>query len=181
MKFKIGEYLVRTWQYSDSDTLVKYADNPDIAANLRDMFPNPYTRADAESYLRTVVGKTPPTAFAIANETEAIGNIGLNIGKDVHRFTAELWYWLAEPLWGQGIATLAVAAISDYGFHQLGLIRIYTAPFATNAASIRVLEKAGFKYEGRLHASAVKNDAILDHRCLLCADRRRAGRGGAVC
>jgi RimJ/RimL family protein N-acetyltransferase len=162
MKIEIGKYLIRTWEFSDSTALAKYANNPKIAANLRDLFPHPYTQADAESYLDNVVGKTPPTAFAIANKTEAIGGISLNIGQDVHCFTAELGYWLAEPFWGQGIATLAVIVITDYGFNKLGLNRVYAEPYVTNGASIRVLEKAGFEYEGRLRANVIKHKKVLD-------------------
>ena len=162
MNLEIGSFVLRTWEQSDSDSLVKYANNSKIAANGRDAFPHPYTHADAESYIGSLVGKTPPTTFAIANELEAIGSIGLIIGQDVNRFTAELGYWLAEPFWSQGITTAAVVAITNYGFDQLGLLRIYAIPFATNTASIRVLEKAGFKYEGRLRANAIKYEKILD-------------------
>ena len=44
----------------------------------------------------------------------------------------------------------------------MGLNRIYAVPYVSNAASIRVLEKTGFSYEGRLRASVVKNGRILD-------------------
>ena len=45
----------------------------------------------------------PTTSFAIATETEAIGGIGVSISKDVHRFTAELGYWLGrQKCWGKG-------------------------------------------------------------------------------
>ena len=89
----------------------------------------------------------PVTVFAIANQLEAIGSIGLVIGKDVHRFTAEVGYWLAEPFWGKGIMTRALNILTEYGIQALGLNRIFAEPYTTNPASARVLEKAGFHCE----------------------------------
>ena len=104
----------------------------------------------------------PKTVFAIANEVEAIGSIGLMVGKDVHRFTAELGYWLAEPFWGKGVMTEAVKRITEYAFRCFGLKRVYAEPYTSNRASARVLEKAGFKYEGLLRASAFKDGRLVD-------------------
>jgi ribosomal-protein-alanine N-acetyltransferase len=100
--------------------------------------------------------------FAIATGTEAVGSIGLMLGQDVHRYTAELGYWLAEPYWGRGIVTLAVLAMVEYAFGELGLHRVHAEPYAPNLASARVLEKAGFRLEGRMRASAFKDGRIVD-------------------
>jgi ribosomal-protein-alanine N-acetyltransferase len=93
---------------------------------------------------------------------EAIGCIGLQIGRDVHRKTAELGFWLGEPFWGRGIMTEAVAELTRWAFGAFELERIYAEPFATNRASARVLEKAGFACEGRLKASIYKDNQRLD-------------------
>jgi RimJ/RimL family protein N-acetyltransferase len=73
--------------------------------NLRDEFPHPYTVGDAEKFIAHVVTLKPKTIFAIATEDEAIGSMGIIPGVDVHRFTAEMGYWLGEPFWGRGIMT----------------------------------------------------------------------------
>jgi len=86
------------------------------------------------------------------NQLEAIGSIGLMPGKDVHRFTAEIGYWLAEPFWGKGIMTQAVKVLTAYGIHDFGLHRIFAEPYVTNSASARVLEKSGFTCEGILRS-----------------------------
>ncbi len=88
--------------------VAKYANNRNIWLNLRDGFPHPYSIDDANKFIANALAKKPETSFAIASHKEAIGSIGLTIGKDVHRYTAELGYWLAEPFWGQGIMTEAV-------------------------------------------------------------------------
>lgn len=158
----IGKYIIRDWKLSDAPSLTKYANNKNVWLNLRDAFPHPYTLKNAEKFLSHVITVSPKTFFAIATQTEAIGSIGLTVGKDVHRFTAELGYWLAEPFWGQGIATLAVISITAFAIQELNLHRVYAEPYATNRASIQVLEKAGFVYEGRLRANAFKDGQVLD-------------------
>ena len=100
--------------------------------------------------------------FAISSDSEIIGGIGFNQKSDVFSKSAEIGYWVAEPFWGQGIATEALTAIISYAFSKFDLIRIYAAPFESNPASSRVLEKAGFQYEGRLRKSVVKNGIVMD-------------------
>ena len=162
MRYCFGEYVVRDWQNDDASSLARYANNRKIWSNLRDAFPNPYAREDAALYILRALQKEPRTAFAIASKSEAIGSIGLMPRQDVHRFTAELGYWLAEPFWGKGIMTQAVKALSEYAFNELGFCRIYAEPYTTNPASARVLEKSGFVLEAILRANAVKDGRVLD-------------------
>ena len=93
---------------------------------------------------------------------KVIGSIGVFRKDNVHRLTAELGYYISEPYWGKGITTKAVQLICDYVFANTDIIRIFAEPYATNIASCRVLEKAGFQYEGTLRQNAVKNGQILD-------------------
>ena len=91
-----------------------------------------------------------------------IGSIGAFRQGNIHRRTAELGYYLAEDNWGKGIMTQAVKQICNYVFDKSDVIRIYAEPFAYNTASCRVLEKAGFQYEGTLRNNAVKNGRVVD-------------------
>lgn len=136
--------------------------------NLRDAFPHPYSLQDAETFLSRVIDAIPRTIFAIATETQAIGSIGLMPGKDVHRFTAEIGYWLAEPFWGNGIMTQAVKSLTAYALLELKLHRIFAEPYTTNPASARVLEKAGFIREGLLRSNVFKDGKILDQFLYSC-------------
>lgn len=101
-------------------------------------------------------------AFAIAVANIAIGSIGIFRQSNIHRQTAELGYYVAEEYWGKGIMTEAVRQICEYVFSESDIIRIYAEPFAYNTASCRVLEKAGFQYEGTLRSNAVKNGKVID-------------------
>ncbi len=162
MHQEIGNYIIRDWQMEDAPSISKYANNRKIWQNLRDGFPNPYSIHDAEVFITRVNEANPRTVFAIATESEAIGSIGLMLGKDVHRFTAEIGYWLAEPFWSKGIMTHAVRFLAHWAFCELKLHRISAAPYATNPASHSVLVKAGFTREGILRSSVFKDGKILD-------------------
>ncbi len=162
MLLDIGQYKIRDWQKSDAPSIAKYANNRKIWKNLRDGFPHPYNLSDAESFLSLVQLQEPKSYFAIASNEEAFGGIGLGIGSDVHRFTAELGFWLAEPFWNKGVMTESVLRFTEYAFEKFKLHRIYAEPYATNPASVRVLEKAGFFLEGTLRANVYKNGRVLD-------------------
>ena len=101
-------------------------------------------------------------AFAVTVEDRAIGSIGAFRQQNIHRQTAEMGYYIAEAYWGRGIMTEAVRQTCAYVFAQSDIMRIYAEPFAYNTASCRVLEKAGFQYEGTLQNNAVKNGKVLD-------------------
>jgi RimJ/RimL family protein N-acetyltransferase len=56
----------------------------------------------------------------------------------------------------------AVAAFMDFCFDNFSLRRIYAEAYANNPASARVLEKAGFVFEGRLKNNVIKDGKLLD-------------------
>ncbi|HVP53527.1 MAG TPA: GNAT family protein [Candidatus Eisenbacteria bacterium] len=162
MLLDLGDVKVRSWRKADLKALVRHANNPKIAANLRDQFPHPYTRRDALDFLDYAHSQEPECSFAIEYDGEAAGGVGFLLGRDIARMSAEMGYWLSEEYWGRGIATRVVAAMSDWAFEYYNLTRVFAMAFAHNAASIRVLEKAGFEREGLMRRSAIKNGVILD-------------------
>ena len=104
----------------------------------------------------------PETGFAITIGQEAVGGIGFNQQRDIERVSAEIGYWLGESLWGRGIATEALAAVTQYAIEHHKLTRVFAVTFVSNPASCRVLEKAGYVLEGRLRRSAVKDGVVID-------------------
>ena len=162
MELKCGPCTIRSWRHGDEVTLPLHANNRRIWINLRDRFPHPYTRADAEQWIRHITVKTPETNFAIDVDGEAVGGIALVLQDDVDRCSAEVGYWLSEQYWGRGIVTAALKAITDYAFKHLELTRVFAVPFAHNTASARVLEKAGYRREARMRRSAIKDGVVLD-------------------
>src|SRR5688572_4856785 len=108
--------VIRPFQPDDRDAIVRHANNWNVARNLRDRFPHPYTVADAEAWLACAPTQSPATNFAIATAEELIGGISIELQTDVFRRGAELGYWLGESYWGRGIATAAVRAFTPYAF-----------------------------------------------------------------
>lgn len=160
LSIRIPGALLRPWQTDDAPLLARYADNPRIAAGMRDGFPSPYTCEDARCF---ITGATSPGArllLAIVVRGEPAGGIGITPLEDVYRGTAELGYWLAEPFWGRGIVTDAVRALVPVIFDQPGIIRIQAGVFSTNPASMRVLEKCGFVREA-VHRNAITKHGIV--------------------
>ena len=153
---------LRAWKASDAASLARHANNANIARQLRDRFPHPYTIADARQFIQSVAGARPTMLFAMVVEGEAVGGIGFYPGADVERFSAEIGYWLAEPYWGRGITVEAIALVSKYAFDVCNMLRLFALPFADNAQSIRALEKAGYTREATMRASSVKNGQIRD-------------------
>jgi RimJ/RimL family protein N-acetyltransferase len=162
MLLTLNSCAIRSWRADDAAGIVQYANNYKIWANLRDAFPHPYTAQHARDFIRSVRNRTPETTFAIAVDDQAVGSIGFVLHSDVERVSAEIGYWLAEPFWGRGIVTDALIATTKYAIDTHALTRIYAVPFASNAASCRVLEKAGYVLEARLRRSAIKSGAITD-------------------
>ena len=155
---------IRKWALSDAGALAAALSNKKILDNLRDGLPYPYTQQDAREYISAMLAadEDETFAFAVTADGKVIGSIGAFRQGNIHRQTAELGYYIAEEYWGQGIMTEAVRQLCEHVFAHTDILRIYAEPFAHNRASCRVLEKAGFQYEGTLRCNAVKKGAVLD-------------------
>lgn len=164
-------FSLRPFTITDLDSLVKYANNPTIANNLTDKFPYPYTKENGKMFIEFATKNIPTNIFAIDINGEVCGGIGIHPQEDVHRKNAELGYWLAEPFWGNGIITKAIIQIVEYGFIHFDITRIFARPYGTNVASQRVLEKAGFIFEGRFEKTLFKNGEFKDE--LIYAVRKK--------
>lgn len=149
------EFVLRAWRREDIPVIARYANNPHVAENLRDVFPFPYTEADAAAYILDCMatGENGSLKRAIDIDGEAVGSITVTSGADVYRKSAEVGYWLAEPFWGQGIMSEAIR-ISEEAFRRFDLVRLYAEPFATNTGSRRALETTGS------HKDTFKNNRL---------------------
>lgn len=155
---------IREWKLSDAKDLAAALSNRKIQDHLRDGLPYPYMEQDGVDYISHVLSadRNETFAFAITIDGKVIGSISVFRQGNIHRQTAELGYYIAEEYWGRGIMTEAVKQICGYVFDKSDILRIYAEPFAYHTASCRVLEKAGFQYEGTLRSNAVKNGKIID-------------------
>ena len=155
---------IRKWKLTDAKDLAVALSNKKIQDNLRDGLPYPYSEQDGIDFISSMLSANEDEtfAFAITVDDKVIGSIGVFRQQNIHRQTAEMGYYIAEEHWGKGIMTDAVKQICEYVFKNSDILRIYAEPFAYNTGSCRVLEKAGFQYEGTLRNNAVKNGKVID-------------------
>ena len=168
--------VFRNWRSRDVEALCRHANNRNIWLNLLDRFPHPYTRRDAERWIDlNNATLSPPVNFAIELDGEAIGGVGMDRRQDVHRGTAEIGYWVAEPFWGRGIATAAARFIADYAFRAYPLVRL-------EAAGVRVEPRLGARagegrlprWRARLRQAVTKDGRVGDRAAVRPLPGRRA-------
>ena len=162
MEFPAGKYTIRSWQTGDEGALARNLSNLNVTRNLAIRVPSSYSVDHAKAWVDLCALEADPVNFAVADGGEVIGGIGLTLQRGSRRRSAEIGFWIAEDRWGQGVATAAVQATSDFAFRQFDLLRLYAYVFDGNQASVRVLEKAGYAYEGRLASSIVKDERVID-------------------
>lgn len=164
------EFILRPWKASDINSLIKYANNWNIAKNLTNQFPHPYTIQDGKAFIEYATKDEPIHIFAIEVNQEAVGGIGIHPQSDIFIKNAEIGYWLGEPFWGHGIVSKAIKQIIQFGFSTFDIERIFARPYGTNFASQKILEKNNFLLEGRYNNILYKNGEYLDE--LIYAIRR---------
>ncbi|QBZ61274.1 hypothetical protein PoMZ_08222 [Pyricularia oryzae] len=151
---------IRHYCDEDIDSLSRAANNPQIAKWMRNTFPSPYTTEDARKWISELAS---PYDFVICTPdgSTLMGGVGLKKRSDIHHRTMEIGYWVGEEHWGKGIASEVVKAFAEWAFAEYdSLLRLEGEVFEGNAGSCRVLEKAGFKLEGK-HEMAVEKDGVI--------------------
>ncbi len=125
----------------DVPDLVRLADNRKIFEMLARL-PHPYTRADGIAFVEIMAQRADERPYAITMKGEFLGIVGFSYAEGE---PPELGYWLGEPYWGMGIMSEAVKALIEAAFATHAYPRIKSRALASNAGSLNVLEKAGFK------------------------------------
>jgi RimJ/RimL family protein N-acetyltransferase len=154
---------IRSWRISDVNDLSELANNRNIWNNVRDYFPHPYTRKDAEEWISLQLKKERLTNFAVEYNGRLCGGISFIPKDDIYRCSAEIGYWIGEPYWGKGIATEAVRQVMAFiQLNHPAIIRVYAEVFAWNEGSEKVLQKNGFYRESIRRHAVIKNDRVGD-------------------
>lgn len=162
MELPLRRCTIRSWRPGDAGELASAANDRSIWINLRDRFPFPYTVADADTFIASASAALPETNFAITVDGHVAGAMGLVIGDDIYRASAEVGYWLGAAWRGRGIGTEALQGFSAWAFDSLPLVRLHAAVFVWNPPSARILEKAGFTRESTARQAAIKDGMIVD-------------------
>jgi len=153
---------LRSWKTEDKPALIRNANNRKIWRNLTEIFPHPYTEADAEYWLSFANQATASIHLAIELDGEAVGGIGVIAGEGIACHTGHFGYWLGEAHWGKGVATAAARAMVAHAFSRSQFARLEAPVFEWNPPSMRVLEKVGFVREGVLKRNVFKDGQLVD-------------------
>lgn len=149
---------------ADRPSLVQHLNVTDEFSRHMATMPHPYTDLHAEQWLTMISTRSLRVShtrtWAVRQNGQLVGAIGfrdMSVGE-----RAEVGYWIAKPLWGRGLMSGIVRALSDFAFSHYDLRRIYAGAFTINPASCRVLEKAGFTREGVRRQHFFRNGEAFD-------------------
>jgi RimJ/RimL family protein N-acetyltransferase len=140
----------RRWRESDVPVFMALLDSPRVWMHLPETPPERLTPGYAWDLISLSNGATHHDVLAIEHDGTIVGQIRLAIepGSTDWR-EAEISYWLGEAHWGRGIASEAVAAMTERSFRERpGLFAITARVHEDNLASARVLQKAGYREDG---------------------------------
>ena len=113
--------------------------------------PFPYALADAEAFVSASTEADPARERPLAIEHRDFGLIGMcGFHTEDAAPAPEIGYWLGRTFWGRGFASEATAAALVWARDIWGKRCILSGHFIDNAASGRVLAKAGFLYTGEV-------------------------------
>ena len=143
----------------------------------------PRTPEECRAYVRRCMDdareqprSTYDLAVVLRAEDLVIGRVGLQYTGDEPGETM-LWYMLDRARWGNGYIPEAARALLDFGFSQLAMHRVWADTDPENAASIRVLEKLGFRREAHLVENAWLHGRWADSLIYAILDREWKSRG----
>ncbi len=152
---------LRPYALGDARALAAIANDPDVSRWMTAGFPWPYRPDDAARWLASTVHDDPVNNFAIVAGGVLAGGIGIMPQSGEHAGVATFGYWLGRAFWGRGVATDAARTLARHALDARALRRLEANVFAPNVASARVLEKAGFRCEGRFREAYVQRDGTV--------------------
>ncbi|MBK8159646.1 MAG: GNAT family N-acetyltransferase [Rhodospirillaceae bacterium] len=133
---------LRPLAMSDAPALHQWLSDPQV---MRYWSTLPHTEiAQTEAWVQSsldAMAKGEAQDFAVLHDGRVIGRVAFWQGDEIG--------FLFDPkAWGKGFASEALRAIAAYGFEVLGFDEIRADVDPDNAASLRVLERVGFKRTG---------------------------------
>ena len=156
--------LLRALVPEDAPALVRHANDPAVARNMFDAFPQPYDLVAANAWAGHEANSGEfGWVWAILVDGGLVGCIGLVQAEGWLRCNAEIGYWIGQAHWRRGIASDALRQVTDWAFAAVPeLTRIFAPIFAWNEGSQAVARKCGFVREGVLKQSAIKDGRVID-------------------
>lgn len=169
MLFETPRLIVRDHAMTNLDLMLAWENDPELLYYNDDQ-PEPYeptTREEMERYLQRLVkndGSRGILYFAIYTrcDNRLIGYGMIAFINPYHR-RCKVGITIGEKTeWGKGYGTEALQGAVDYCFRQLHMHRVGAEVYAINPRSIRMLERVGFKREGTVRQSVLKDGRLVD-------------------
>jgi len=153
LEFDGERVSIRPLKFSDASDLYENVKDKEIVAWTMTI-PHPYPKDGALKFIRKArynmrKKRSYPFGIVLKETGKVIGVVEL-MTFDWKNKNAEIGYWLGRKYWGEGLMIDAVKLVLRFGFGGLKLHRIYGKLFEENTGSARILEKSGFKLEGRM-------------------------------
>jgi len=142
---------IRRFRASDAEALAAYRADPEVA---RYQAWESASLEEAHAFIESLATRHPGQpgwfqfAFGLEPSGQLIGDCGLRRARG-EPGQAELGFTLARAHQGQGYAAEAVSRVLTYAFETLLLHRVFGVTDERNRASQRLLERLGFRREGR--------------------------------
>jgi RimJ/RimL family protein N-acetyltransferase len=151
MECRTKRLIIRDFVADDRDSVRTWRSDPDVVRYLdKPLGDEPDRWFDTVLQFSRQARRTAHDAAIVLRSTgEVIGWIGMGRSIDPGGGDLVVGYALARRWWGNGYMTEALVAVLDYGFTHLGAGSISAQCYAANAASARVMEKAGMRAAGR--------------------------------
>lgn len=164
-RFEGGRVYLRLLELSDcTDRYVAWLADPEVNQYLETRYVD-QTLEMIRGFVAGMIESPHSYLFAICemNGGRHVGNVKIGPIVPRHLF-ADVSYFIGErEAWGKGYGSEAVRLVTKLGFERLGLHRCQAGLYESNVGSHRLLEKAGYTYEGRLAKQLRIEDRWEDH------------------
>ncbi|MBE6137482.1 MAG: GNAT family N-acetyltransferase [Erysipelotrichaceae bacterium] len=149
MKLNGQRILIRELSFRDKDAYYEFGKNPNVGPHAGW---KPFGSKDiSDRMLASLMLSKETFAIALKDSNMLIGTISIyDNGIRKYNKVKSIGFSLSEEYWNQGIMTEAVNLIIEYIFRKKDCELIEVGHHSDNFASKRVIEKCGFKYDGRL-------------------------------
>ena len=165
------DFIFRPWRPEDATCLSSLLGNPRVWEGLPDEYPGAVTE-DLAGTLISIANEWAGRHLvrAVERRGEVIGQVRLQFDSSPYPDTAEISYWLGESQWGRGFGTAIVTLFTAESFERHPhLDRIFATVLQGNDASLRLLEKCGYRLDSLRHRAISKNSSKYDaHGLVVC-------------
>jgi len=170
--------ILRKMALNDAEAVFAYASDPEVSRYT--LWETHRSIEDSRAFLELTTqkyenGGEPDWGIVYRGDGCLVGACGL-VSWEAEHARAEVGFVLSREYWGRGLMPEAVRAMFRFGFETMNLNRIEARCIAENAASARVMEKAGMAYEGTLRQREYIKGAYRDIKLYAILKEKFPGR-----